>query len=90
MPNRGGQRGAQEAARGTQGPPEAKEPSWRQTLLKTCNPPPPPGATEQYPGDNRLGNNYTPMPGVNWYKSSYNNAGPYHIKVIDSNHNKKQ
>ena len=54
------------------------------------DPPPPPGATEQYPGDNRLGNNYTPMPGINWYKSSYNNSGPYHIKVIDPNHNKKQ
>jgi hypothetical protein len=64
--------------------------NFMQTLLKTCNPPPPPGATEQYPGDNRLGNNYTPMPGINWYKSSYNNSGPYHIKVIDPNHNKKQ
>ena len=51
-----------------------------QNLLKSANPPP--GAIYQYPGDNRLGNNYTPMPGVNWFKSSYNNAGPYNIKVI--------
>ena len=54
-----------------------------QNLLRNCDPPPPPGATEQYPGDNRLGNNYTAMPGVNWFNSSYNNNGPYNIKVID-------
>ena len=58
-----------------------------QELLKTANPPPPPGAMQHYPGDNRLGNNYTPMPGVNWYKSAYEgNKGPFHIKVVDKNH----
>ena len=49
--------------------------------LRSANPPP--GATEQYIGDNRLGNNYVPMPGVNWYNSAYDrNKGPFTIKVI--------
>lgn len=52
-----------------------------QHLLRSANPPP--GATEQYIGDNRLGNNYVPMPGVNWYNSAYDrNKGPFTIKVI--------
>lgn len=50
-------------------------------LLKSANPPQ--GATEQYVGDNRMGNNYVPMPGVNWYNSAYErNKGPFTIKVI--------
>ena len=52
-----------------------------QHLLKSANPPE--GATEQYVGDNRLGNNYVAMPGVNWYNSAYErNKGPFTIKVI--------
>jgi len=58
-----------------------------QVLMKNIDPPPPPGATEQYPTNNRLGNNYTAMPGVKWLKTS--KTGPYHIKVIDSNFSKK-
>jgi len=54
-----------------------------QELLKNCDPPPPPGATEQYPTENRLGNNYTSMPGVNWFNSAYGERGPYNIKVIE-------
>ena len=55
-----------------------------QNLLKNADPPPPPGATEQYPGENRLGNNYTPMPGVNWYNTPYErNKGPFNIKVMN-------
>ena len=43
---------------------------------------PPPGATEQYPGTNRLGNNYIAMPGVYWYSDTHQiNKGPYSIKV---------
>lgn len=33
--------------------------------LRSANPPP--GATEQYAGTDRLGNNYAPMIGVYWY-----------------------
>lgn len=36
-----------------------------QNNLRSANPPP--GATEQYVGTPRLGNNYAPMPGVYWY-----------------------
>jgi len=36
-----------------------------QNNLRSANPPP--GATEQYVGTSRLGNNYAPMPGVYWY-----------------------
>ena len=36
-----------------------------QNNLRSANPPP--GATEQYIGTARLGNNYAPMPGVYWY-----------------------
>ena len=59
-----------------------------QNLVRNADPAPPPGVTEQYPGDNRLGNNYTPMPGVNWYNSGYpRNPGPFNIKVIDDKWN---
>ena len=61
-----------------------------QVLLKNVDPPPPPGATEQYPTENRLGNNYSAMPGVNWFNSSYDKRGPYNIKVIDPNFNKNK
>tara|TARA_Y200000002_G_C22456189_1_gene568418 strand:+ start:178 stop:687 length:510 start_codon:yes stop_codon:yes gene_type:complete len=48
--------------------------------LKSANPPP--GATEQYPGTNRLGNNYIAMPGVFWYSDTHPvNKGPYSMKV---------
>ena len=60
-----------------------------QVLMKNMDPPPPPGATEQYITGNRLGNNYTAMPGVNWYNSGKDDSGPYMIKVIDSNFVKK-
>ena len=53
-----------------------------QNNLRSANPPP--GATEQYPGTNRLGNNYVPMPGVYWYSDTHPvNKGPYSIKVTD-------
>jgi len=59
-----------------------------QNLVRNADPAPPPGVSEQYPGENRLGNNYTPMPGVNWYNSAYaRNTGPYNIKVIDGKWN---
>ena len=51
--------------------------------LRSANPPP--GATEQYPGTNRDGNNYVPMPGVFWYNDTHPvNKGPYAIKVVQS------
>ena len=43
---------------------------------------PPPGATEQYVGTNRLGNNYVAMPGVYWFNNTNEvNKGPFHLKV---------
>jgi hypothetical protein len=61
---------------------------FNQVLLRNSDPAPPPGATQQYPGNTRLGNNYVAMPGVNWYNSAYpRNNGPYSIKVMDSNFN---
>lgn len=49
--------------------------------LRSANPPP--GATEQYPGTNREGNNYVPMPGVFWLNDTHHlNKGPYAIKVV--------
>ena len=46
---------------------------------------PPPGATEQYIGTNRLGNNYIAMPGVYWYNNTHPiNSGPFEIKVTDN------
>ena len=41
---------------------------------------PPPGATEQYVGTNRIGNNYTAMPNIHWFNPS-SSTGPYHLKV---------
>ena len=50
--------------------------------LRSANPPP--GATEQYPGTNRDGNNYVPMPGVYWYNDTHPiNKGPYSMKVVE-------
>jgi hypothetical protein len=49
-------------------------------LLKSANPPP--GAMYHYPTSSRSGNNYTATPNIYWYNSSYNNEGPYNIKVI--------
>ena len=46
---------------------------------------PPPGATTQYPGTNRLGNNYIPMPGVYWYNDTHPvNNGPFSMKVVEN------
>jgi len=39
---------------------------------------PPPGATFQYPGTNHSGNNFSTMPGVNWFQNGTN--GPYRIQ----------
>ena len=62
---------------------------FNQVLLRNTDPAPPPGATEQYPGNQRIGNNYTAMPGVNWYNSAYpRNSGPFNIKVSDPNFKK--
>ena len=61
-----------------------------QELVRKADPAPPPGVSEQYPGENRLGNNYTTMPGVNWYNSAYSrNNGPFSFKVIDNEWNVK-
>ena len=47
--------------------------------LKSASPPP--GATVQYPGTNRLGNNFSSMPGIDWYNNTTDmNPGPYRIK----------
>ena len=40
--------------------------------LRSANPPP--GATEQYVGTDRLGNNYNPMIGVYWYNHEEQHA----------------
>ena len=59
-----------------------------QSLVRNADPNPPPGISEQYPGENRPGNNYTAMPGVNWYNSAYErNQGPFNIKVVDNEWN---
>ena len=58
---------------------------FNQVLLRNVHPAPPQGATEQYPSNQRLGNNYVSMPGINWYNSAYpRNAGPFNIKVVDT------
>ena len=52
-----------------------------QNNLRSANPPP--GATEQYIGTTRKGNNYIAMPGVYWYnKASSTNPGPFNIKGV--------
>lgn len=43
---------------------------------------PPPGATEQYVGTNRLGNNYSATPEVYWMNEVHpQNHGPFNLKV---------
>ena len=49
-----------------------------QNNLRSANPPP--GATEQYVGTPRMGNNYVPMPGVYWYNPP-EMKGKYAIKT---------
>ena len=54
-----------------------------QKLLLSANPPP--NANTQYPGGgNRLGNNYTAMPGIYWYNSysNPNNKNVHNFKVF--------
>ena len=46
--------------------------------LRSANPPP--GATEQYVGTDRLGNNYNPMIGVYWYNPE-DKHGMYRMSV---------
>ena len=48
--------------------------------LRSANPPP--GATEQYVGTDRLGNNYLPMIGVNWYNPD-NAKGLFRMNVTN-------
>ena len=50
-----------------------------QNNLRSANPPP--GATEQYVGTPRMGNNYVPMPGVYWYNPVGEQQGQYRMKV---------
>ena len=45
---------------------------------------PPPGATEQYVSNDRLGNNYAPRIGVNWYNPE-NARGLYYMHVTNKN-----
>lgn len=52
--------------------------------LRSANPPP--GAIVQYVGTDRLGNNYAPMIGVNWYNPNNNMRGMYNMVVVDDNH----
>ena len=49
-----------------------------QNNLRSANPPP--GATEQYVGTERLGNSYAPMPGTYWYNPEDRHA-QFNIKV---------
>ena len=49
--------------------------------LQSANPPP--GATSQYPGTDRSGNNYIAMPGISWYTPTDYKC-PYKIKVTDN------
>ena len=41
---------------------------------------PPPGATEQYIGTNRLGNNYSSKPGVYWFNPTDHMEGKFKIQ----------
>lgn len=45
--------------------------------LRSANPPP--GATEQYPSTERLGNNYIAMPEIKWYNPN-NMEGQFRIQ----------
>ena len=47
--------------------------------LKSANPSP--GATVQYVGTERLGNNYVSMPGVQWYNEG-DARGLYRIRGV--------
>jgi hypothetical protein len=47
--------------------------------LRSANPPP--GATEQYGGNERLGNNWSPMIGVYWYNQDDQMRGMYRMHV---------
>lgn len=49
-----------------------------QNNLRSANPPP--GATEQYIGTERLGNNHVPMPGTYWH-NPVEQQGQFNIKV---------
>ena len=52
--------------------------------LRSANPPP--EAIVQYPGGDRLGNNYTAMPGVYWYNPDNPiHANQYKIKIAETN-----
>ena len=52
-------------------------------LLEFSDPPPPPGAAEQYVQLNRLGNNFSPSPKVKWYRDTPElNCGPFNIKGL--------
>ena len=52
--------------------------------LKSASPPP--GATVQYPGNNRLGNNFSAMPGISWYNDTTDmNPGEFRIKGTSCN-----
>lgn len=46
--------------------------------LRSANPPP--GATINYPGTNRLGNNHLEMPGIQNYIGTEENPGPFNIQ----------
>jgi len=54
--------------------------------LRSANPPP--GATEQYVGTDRLGNNYSPMIGVYWYNPEQSN-GMYSMTVTKKSDEKQ-
>lgn len=60
-----------------------------QNNLKSATPPP--GATEQYVGTSRVGNNYMAMPGVDWYNNTPScNAGPHDIQGTVQSGGKKR
>lgn len=51
--------------------------------LRSANPPP--GATEQYIGTQRLGNNYIAMPGVSWFNPNTPTfSNKYHMQVVNA------
>jgi hypothetical protein len=52
--------------------------------LQSANPPP--GATLNYPGTNRFGNNQINMPGVHTYSGTENNPGPFNIHCSNMQH----
>lgn len=63
---------------------------FHRVLQANVHPSPPSGATLHYASNQRMGNNYVSMPGVNWYNSAYpRNSGPFNIKVSDPNLHKR-